>query len=65
METLPDHGMQCFVGLLGCLPLADGVCDDVLDLLEGIASEAVIELRQDKKGIIATNSFQELSKALH
>ncbi len=57
--------MHCFVGLLGCLPLANGVCDDVLDLLEGIASEAVIELTQDKKGIIATNSFQELSKALH
>ena len=65
METLPDHEMRCFVGLLGCLPLADGVCDDVLDLLEGIASEAVIELTQDKKGIISTNSFQELSKALH
>jgi hypothetical protein len=48
---LPDHGMCCFVGLLGCLPLADGICDDVLDLLEGIASEAVIELMQDKKGL--------------
>ncbi len=65
METLPDHGLCYFVGLLGCLPLADGICDDVLDLLEGIASEAVIELMQEKKGIIATNSFQELSKALH
>jgi hypothetical protein len=37
VETLPDHGRCCFVGLLGCLPLAEGVCDDVLDVVEGIA----------------------------
>jgi hypothetical protein len=52
VETLPDHDRCCFVGLLGCLPLTDGVCDDVLDVVEGIASETVIELTQDEKGII-------------
>jgi hypothetical protein len=52
VETLPDHGRCCFVGLLGCQPLTDGVCDDVLDVIEGIASETVIELTQEKKGII-------------
>ncbi len=44
VETLPDHGRCCFVGLLGCLLLTDGVCDDVLDVVEGIAGETVIEL---------------------
>jgi hypothetical protein len=50
-ETLPDHGRCCFVGLLGCLPLTDGVCDYVLDVVEGIAGETVIELTQEEKGI--------------
>ncbi len=44
METLPDHRRCCLVRLLGCLPLTDGVCDDMLDVVEGIASETVIEL---------------------
>jgi hypothetical protein len=48
VETLPDHG---FVGLLGCLPWTDGVCDDVLDVVEGVAGETVIELMQEEKGI--------------
>jgi hypothetical protein len=52
VETLPDHGRCCFVGLLGYLPLTDGVCDDVLDVVEGIAGETVIELTQAKKRII-------------
>jgi hypothetical protein len=30
-------------------PLTDGVCDDVLDVVEHIASETVIELMQEKK----------------
>jgi hypothetical protein len=30
--------------------LTDGVCDDVLDMLEGIASETVIKLMQEEKG---------------
>ncbi len=36
----------------GWQPLADGICDDVLDLVEGIASETVIELMQEEIGII-------------
>jgi hypothetical protein len=52
VETLPDHGRCCFVGLLDCLLLADGICDDVLDVVQGIAGETVIELTQEEKGII-------------
>ncbi len=52
VETLSYHGRCCFVGLLGCLPLTDGICDDVLDVAEGIAGETVIELTWDEKGII-------------
>ncbi len=48
---LIDHGKCCFVVLLRYQPLTDGVCDDVLDLVEGIASETVIKLIQEKKGI--------------
>jgi hypothetical protein len=42
----------CFVGLLGSLPLTDGICDDALDVVECIAGETVIELTQEEKGII-------------
>jgi hypothetical protein len=52
VEKLPVNGRCCFVGLLGCLPLTDGVCDDVLDVVEGIAGETVIELMQEEKEII-------------
>ncbi len=51
METLTGHGRCCFVGLLGYQPLTDGVCDDVLDVVEGIAGETVIELTQEEKAI--------------
>jgi hypothetical protein len=51
VETLTDHGRCCFVVLLEYQPLTDGVCDDVLDVVEGIAGETVIELMQEKKGI--------------
>ncbi len=51
METLTDHGRCCFVWLLGYQPLTDGVCDDVLDVVEGIVSERVIELMQEEIGI--------------
>ncbi len=51
METLTDHGRCSFVGLLGYQPLTDGICDDVLDVVEGNASETVIELTQEEKGI--------------
>ncbi len=37
----------CVVGV----PVTDGVCDDVLDVVEGIAGETVIELTQEEKGI--------------
>jgi hypothetical protein len=37
--------------LLGYQPLTDGICDDVLDMVEGIASETVIKLTRDKNGI--------------
>ncbi len=51
VETLPDHGRCYFVVLLGYQPLTDGICDDMLDVVEGIAGETVIELTQEKKGI--------------
>ncbi len=51
METLTDHGRCCFVRMLGYQPLTDGVCDDVLDVLEGIAGETVIELMQVKNNM--------------
>ncbi len=51
METLTDHGRCCFVWLLGYPTLTDGVCDDVLDVVEGIAGETVIELTQDKNNM--------------
>ncbi len=54
METLTDHGRCCFVVLLGYQPLTDGICDDVLDMVEGIAGETVIKpdaRRNRDKGI--------------
>jgi hypothetical protein len=32
--------------LLGYQPLTDGICDDVSDVVEGIAGETLIELMQ-------------------
>jgi hypothetical protein len=52
VAALPVNGRCCFVGLLGCLLLTDSICDDVLDVVEGIAGETVIELMQKEKGII-------------
>ncbi len=37
--------------LLGYQSLTDGVCDDVLGMVEGIAGETAIELMQEEKGI--------------
>ncbi len=45
---LTDHGRCCFVWLLEYQLLTDGICDDVLDVIEGIASETVIELMQEE-----------------
>jgi hypothetical protein len=49
---LIGHGRGCcFVALLRCQPLTDGICDDVLDVVEGIAGEIVIKLTQEEKGV--------------
>jgi hypothetical protein len=37
--------------LLEYQPLKDGVCDDVLDAVESIASETVIELTQEENNM--------------
>jgi hypothetical protein len=37
--------------LLGYQPLTDGVCDDVLDMVEGITGETVIKLMREEKVI--------------
>jgi hypothetical protein len=47
---LTDHERCCFVVLLGYQPLTDGVCDDVLDMVDSIAGETVIKLTQEEKG---------------
>ncbi len=49
---LIDHGRCCFVVLLRCQLLTDGICGDVLDVVEGIAGETVIKLTQEEKGNI-------------
>jgi hypothetical protein len=40
-----------FVWLLGYQPLTDGICDDVLDVIEGIAGKTVIELTQKENNM--------------
>ncbi len=37
--------------LLGYQPLTDGICNDVLDVVEGIAGETVIKLTRENKGL--------------
>jgi hypothetical protein len=37
--------------LLGYQPLTDGICDDVLDMVEGIVGETVIKLTREEKEI--------------
>ena len=51
METLTDHRRCCFVWLLGDQPLTDGICDDVLDVVEGTAGETVNELTQEENNM--------------
>ncbi len=48
---LTDHGSCCFVQLLGYQPLTDRICDDVLDVVEGIAGGTVIELTQEENNM--------------
>jgi hypothetical protein len=59
VEMLTDHGRCCFVVLLGYQPLTDGICDDVLDVVENIAGETVIELMQGEKGIKEINDSEK------
>ncbi len=49
---MTDNGRYWFVPLLEYQPLTDGICDDVLDVVEGIASETVIELTQEENNMI-------------
>jgi hypothetical protein len=44
-------GGVVFVWLLGYQPLTYGICDDVLDVIEGIAGETVIELTQEENNM--------------
>jgi hypothetical protein len=48
---LTDHGRCFFVWLLWYQPLTDGICDDVLDVVEGFAGEIVIELKQEENNM--------------
>jgi hypothetical protein len=51
VEMLTNHRRCCFVQLLEYQPLTDGICDDVLDVVEGIAGETVIELTQEENNM--------------
>jgi hypothetical protein len=51
VETLTEDERCCFVWLLEYQPLTDGVCDDVSDVVEGIAGETVIELTQEENNM--------------
>jgi hypothetical protein len=48
---LTNHGKCYFVWLLEYQPVTDGVCDDVLDVVEGIAGDTVIELMQEENNM--------------
>jgi hypothetical protein len=52
---LTNHGRCCFVWLLGYQPLTDGICDDVLDVIEGIASETGTKMTLEE------NNMQEIN----
>jgi hypothetical protein len=49
---LPWEVLFCYV--VGVSAVDRWLCDDVLDVVEGIASETVIELMQEEKGIRET-----------
>jgi hypothetical protein len=40
-----------FCWVVGVSAVTDGICDYVLDVVEGIAKNTVIELMQEEKGI--------------
>ncbi len=48
--------------LLGYQSLTDGICDDVLDVVDGIADETVIELMQEEKRI---KEIYDTEKKMH
>ncbi len=50
--------------LLRCEPLTDGICDGVLDVVEGIAGETVIRLTQEEKGIRGKIWFRQENEYL-
>jgi hypothetical protein len=56
-------GKCCFLVLLGYQPLTDGICDDVLDMVEGITGETVIELMQKEKRI--KEIYVQTRKCIH
>jgi hypothetical protein len=37
--------------LLGYQPSTDGICDDVLDVIKGVAGETVMELTQEENNM--------------
>ncbi len=43
--------------------ITDDICDDVLDMVEGIAGETVIELTQEETGIKEINDSDK--KCIH
>ncbi len=45
--------------LLRCQPLTDGICDDVLDVVEGVAGETVIKQAQEEIGIKGNIWFRQ------
>ena len=52
MEALTEDGRCCFVWLLGYQQSTDGICDDVLDVIKGIAGETVMELTQEENDML-------------
>jgi hypothetical protein len=51
VERLTEDERCCFAWLLGYQPLTDGACNDVLDVVEGIAGETVIDLTQEENNM--------------
>jgi hypothetical protein len=50
--------------LLGYQPLKDGICDDMLDMVEGIAGETVIKLTREEKGINSLSAMDSCDLSL-
>jgi hypothetical protein len=65
VEALPVNRRCCFVGLLGCLPLTDGICDDVLDVVEGIAGDWFSSCVVQYSTVLLQKHFFECLTSLH